>query len=251
MANSYGNIEFLVKTDVEDLRDIPYDPTNKPILDYVDLRDYASPVEDQRRLGSCVGQAMAGAYELLMLREVPERFIDLSRLFIYYNARLLDGHTETDEGAYIRDGIKSVKIYGVCSERVWPYHIQNFALTPSVTSYLDARSRSIKNYRRVSTVNHAVDALSNGYPVVFGLLVYTGFAELYREDSVLAMPSKSESPLGGHAMCLVGYDLSKELFLVRNSFGVDWGDQGYCWIPFDYARTEFLDMWVFDIDLFI
>lgn len=251
MSAIKNKIDYIVKADQEDLRDFVYIPRNIPLLDTVDLRPFASPVEDQRQLGSCIGNAIVGAYELLLLRNNPTKFIDLSRLFVYYNARLLEGHPETDEGAYIRDGIAAVRKYGICSERIWPYHIQNFALVPSISSYLDATSRNIKNYYRISTVNDAINALSAGYPIIVGLLVYSEFADITPENYILSVPDTDAQPLGGHAMCLVGYDLAKQLILVRNSFGVDWGDGGYCWIPFEYARTEFLDMWLFDINLII
>jgi C1A family cysteine protease len=73
---------------------------------------------------------------------------------------------------------------------------------------------------------------------------------LYDIGKVTArLPSKGEEPIGAHAMCFVGYNLSKKVFLARNSFGTDWGIDGYCFLPFDYVREEVMDSWIFDIDL--
>ena len=124
--------DFRVKADPIDWRDRYYNFARiESPRERVDLRSWASPVEDQLHLGSCVGQAVVGAYELLLNKADKTKFTDLSRLFVYYNARLLDNIPEEDVGAYTRDGIKAVNNYGVCSEQVWPYLIEKFANAPS------------------------------------------------------------------------------------------------------------------------
>jgi len=241
--------KYNVRQDPGDWRDLPYSFARLPLREAVDLRNWASPVESQGHLGSCTGQAVVGAYELLLKKEYPDKFIDLSRLFVYYNARLLENVVNQDVGAYVRDAVKSVQQYGVCAERVWPYNIQDFALTPSIPSYDDARHRNIKNYYRIVTLEDILDAINKDWPVVFSMRVYTSFDELYQDGNTTKMPAAGESPIGAHAMCFMGYDLNKKLLLARNSFGTDWGMGGYCYIPFDYARQEVMDSWIFDIEL--
>ena len=242
--------QYKVRADQQDWRDYIYTPTRDPLKDRVDLRPWTSAVEDQGHLGSCLGNAIVGAYELLIKREAPTKYEELSRLFIYYNGRLIDNNIENDEGLYVRDGIKSLRKYGVCSEKLWPYVIEQFAVTPTENCYEDAVTRNIKNYYRVGSFESILDALSNLHPVVFGMEVYSGFDQIeYAKDNILSMPNQNEEPLGGHAMCLVGYDMAKQLVLSRNSFGKDWGQNGYCWIPFEYMRNETMDSWIFDIDL--
>jgi C1A family cysteine protease len=238
--------QYKVRADQKDWRDYIYTPTRAPLKDRVDLRPWSSAVEDQGHLGSCLSNAIVGAYELLIKREAPTQYEELSRLFIYYNGRLLEGNVENDEGLYVRDGIKSVRKYGACSEKLWPYVIDQFAVTPTENCYQDARTRNIKNYYRIDSFEDILDALSNLHPVVFGIEIY---GEFETTSNVVPIPSQTEEPLGGHAMCLVGYDMSKQLVLARNSFGKDWGLNGYCWIPFDYMRDETMDSWIFDIDL--
>lgn len=244
---------FRVRADRPDDRDYDYnfarDPNPKSV---VDLRHLASPVEDQLHLGSCVGQAIVGAFELMINQLYPGKFIDLSRLFVYYNARLYEGgyYLNEDVGAYVRDGIKAVNKWGVCAERLWPYVVEEFASPPSIQSYEDAKSRIIRNYYRVYSVEDMIDAMNKGYPVVISMNVYDSFYNLsYPGLDVLDMPSSYEDLIGGHAVALVGYDLDKKMLLARNSFGLDWGDRGYFWIPFDYAVKDLMDCWVFTIEL--
>lgn len=242
--------DFRVKADPVDWRDRHYTfaRTDSP-RDRVDLRLWASPIEDQLHLGSCVGQAIVGAYELLVNKIDKAKFTDLSRLFVYYNARLLDNAQDEDVGAYVRDGIKAINKYGVCNESEWPYLIEKFSHAPSIQSYEDAQRRLIKKYYRIQNIEDIVDALNADSPVVSGMNVYNSFYELDNgRTTILPMPRGDEHLIGGHAVTLVGYDLPKQLFLARNSFGVDWGDNGYFWVPFDYVEQDFMDNWTFDIE---
>jgi hypothetical protein len=242
--------KYNVRQDEIDWRDLPYPFARQPLRESVDLRQWASPVESQGHLGSCTGNAVVGAYELLMNKEVPDKFIDLSRLFVYYNARLIENVINEDVGAYVRDAVKAVQKYGVCSERLWPYQIQDYSITPSIVSYDDARHRNIKNYYRIHTLEDTLDAINKEWPVVFSMRVYSQFEDLYdRGKDTATLPQKGEEPIGAHAMCFVGYDLNKKVLIARNSFGKHWGQNGYCYIPFDYVREEVMDSWIFDIDL--
>lgn len=242
---------FRVRADPRDWRDRYYNfaRATSP-REYVDLRPWASPVEDQLHLGSCVGQAVVGAYELLLNKLDKTKFTDLSRLFVYYNARLLDNVVNEDVGAYTRDGIKAVNKYGVCSEQVWPYLVYKFSHAPSIDSYDDAKTRTIKQYYRIENIEDIVDALNADFPVVTSMNVYDSFDDLeYSKDYILPMPAYDENLIGGHAVTFVGYDLTKKLFLARNSFGEDWCMGGYFWVPFNYAEKDFMDSWTFDIQL--
>lgn len=245
------SLVFRVKADKLDRRDIHYKFSgDKNSRDIVDLRPWASPVEDQLHLGSCVGQAIVGAYELMVNKLYPNKFIDLSRLFVYYNARALDNMVSEDAGAYVRDGIKAANQWGLCSELIWPYLINKFSLAPSIESYMDAKNRLIKKYYRVNNLKDIIDALNADYPVVIGMTVYDNFYELEKPGNyVLPMPKMNDNVIGAHAVTLVGYNKNTKKLLARNSFGADWGDKGYFWIPFEYAEIDFMDSWIFDIEL--
>ncbi len=213
----------------------------------VDLRNWASPIEDQLDLGSCTSNAFAGAYELMTKRLKSEDYVDVSRLFLYYNIRVIDGTVGMDAGGYLRDGVKAMSKYGLCEESIWPYDIAKFDVKPSDAAYKDARTRSITNYQRVDGFRLMLDAINNNRPIAFGMDVYRVFDYIGPDDPVIPMPNNNEHSSGGHAMCMVGYDLAKKQFLVRNSYGTEWGDRGYAWLPFEYVEKYAYDAWVFDL----
>jgi C1A family cysteine protease len=239
---------FIVNKDRVDSRDLICKAVNNNLSNIVDLRKWCSPIEDQLHLGSCVAQAIVGAFELMINKSYPGKFKDLSRLFLYYNARLLDGYTEEDVGVYVRDGIKAVNKWGICAEDLWPYLIKKFADIPMAESYIDAKTRLIDTYKRIETVDDMISTINTGFPIVSGIQVFNGFDEL-RRDGKLGMPSRKDELLGGHAICIVGYDNIKKYFICRNSFGEDWGDKGYFYMPHDYAEYYCMDAWMFDIKL--
>lgn len=213
----------------------------------VDLREWASPVEEQRQLGSCTAQAVVGAYELLTKMHYPAQFADLSRLFLYYNARKISGDIDEDIGAYISTAVEAVKTYGLCREDLWPYNADQFRVEPGYICYRDAKKRTISNVYEITSHDQIIDMLDRQYPVVVGVAVYSGFDQITNQSTTLHLPQLSEEPKGSHAMCIVGYDNVQQAFLLRNSFGDDWGEGGHVWVPYNYADQNFSDMWTFDV----
>jgi len=211
----------------------------------VDLRSKSPPVEDQKKLGSCTANALVGALEFLELKDaVP--FAALSRLFVYYNERVIENTVSSDSGAQLRDGIKTLAKQGVCPEKMWPYVISRFTEKPTKTCYANAAQHVILSYQRVQTLNDMKTCLSSGFPFVFGFTVYESFesAEVAR-TGIVPMPAQHEKVLGGHAVVAVGYDDTTERVMVRNSWGSSWGQSGYFTMPYDYITNPKLasDMW--------
>jgi C1A family cysteine protease len=213
----------------------------------VDLRQHCPPVYDQGQLGSCTANAIAAA---LQFNQIKERVADIftpSRLFIYYNERLMEHTVSEDSGAMIRDGIKSVADKGAPHEKLWPYNIAKFKSTPSTAAYKDgAKHKAIRYERVTATLPQLKGCLASGYPFVFGFSVYESFegAEVAK-TGVLSMPKPDEKQLGGHAVLCVGYDDASSRFIVRNSWGNKWGQAGYFTIPYDYLTDGNLsdDFW--------
>lgn len=236
---------FQWKPDKLDTRDYKYTVTQKASPSIVDLRTFCSPIENQGSLGSCTGQAIAGAIELLNKRN--RKPTDVSRLFIYYYERLLLGTVNYDSGAYIRDGIKATNHYGASLESYWPYDIRKFRQEPISEAKTDALNRKVTLYERVNDFNGCIDALSNGYPVVMGFCVYDSFmSKNVAKTGIMPYPNtKREKLLGGHAVLLVGYNKTKKVFIVRNSWGTNWGDKGYFYMPFDIVKPNMSsDYWI-------
>jgi len=233
------------KADKLDTRDYRYQVTQKLNPNVVDLRKYCSPIENQGSLGSCTGQSIAGAIELLNKRGGKHN--DVSRLFIYYYERLILGTVNYDSGAYIRDGIKATNKYGASLESLWPHDIRKFRQEPITEAKNDALNRKVTRYERVNDFNGCVDALTNGYPVVMGFYVYDSFMSTnVARTGIMPYPNtKREKLLGGHAVLLVGYDKTKKVFIVRNSWGTSWGDKGYFYMPFDIVKPNMSsDYWI-------
>ncbi len=212
----------------------------------VDLRPLCPPVYDQGQLGSCTANAIAGAIEFDRLKQELTDFTP-SRLFIYYNERVLEHTVDSDSGAQIRDGIKSVSKQGDCSEAEWPYVVARFKIRPALKCYADALQYRVVLYQRVrQTLSQLRGCLASGYPFVFGFTVYESF-----ESAVVArsghapLPKAGEPVIGGHAVVAVGYDDAKQWFLVRNSWGARWGLNGYFTLPYAYVTDDGLasDFW--------
>jgi C1A family cysteine protease len=229
-----------------DNRDYRYAVTQKASPNVVDLRPYCSPIENQGSLGSCTGQAIAGAIELLNKRSGKHN--DISRLFIYYYERLMLGTVNYDSGAYIRDGIKTTNHYGASLESYWPYDIKKFKNEPVAEAKNDALKRKVTRYERVTNFNGCIDALSNGFPVVMGFHVYSSFmtSAVSKYGNMPYPNTKRERLLGGHAVLLVGYNKTRKVFIARNSWGTGWGDRGYFYMPFNVVTNTSMssDYWV-------
>ncbi len=234
--------------DLPDHRDLLYGavrPVPPALPPRVDLRQTCSAIEDQGNLGSCTGNALAGAIEFLERKnKVP--FIDASRLFIYYNERVIEGTVKSDSGAMIRDGIKTLKKQGVCNEKRWPYIISKFAVKPTAPCYKEALEHQITSYHRIVTLDEMRTCLAEGFPFVFGFTVYEGFeSQDVAKSGIVNMPQPNERAVGGHAVLGVGYDETEKRFIVRNSWGTGWGQQGYFTMPYEYVADRNLsdDFW--------
>ncbi len=249
--NSLATNYFPVVYDLGDHRDFLYEKKDIELKEKVDLREYSGKVRNQAHLRSCSSEALIAAYEILLKKEHPEKYTDLSSLFVYHNARSYETRRPLiDAGVYIRDAIRAVKHFGVCAENVWPYNTLQFSITPTEASYEDAKKRTIGSYYRCKDFEDILDALNNDVPVVTAMRTYSNFGRLgWNGSSELTLPGDKDLNMGGHAVALVGYDRLTEKFIAKNSFGPFWGDKGYFYIPFEYAEQGFMDSWIFEIKL--
>ncbi|MEV8527369.1 C1 family peptidase [Streptomyces sp. NPDC052000] len=248
--------------DLPDARDHMYSAPRLALVTpppRTDLRDKLPPVYDQGRIGSCSANAIAGAFQFELMRQGLADFVP-SRLFIYYNERAMEGHVGADSGAQLRDGVKSVAKLGACPETEWPYD-DTPAVTdggpfpkeaaagkkPSASCYTDALKSTATAYQRIiQNLEQLKGCLAAGFPFVFGFTVYSSFEtpEVAKTGDA-QLPSTDDQLVGGHAVLAVGYDDSTQRFLVRNSWGPDWGQGGYFTLPYTYVTEPGLasDFW--------
>ena len=217
-----------------------YEPTIKAanLPKKVDLRQFMTHVEDQGEIGSCTANATAGAYEYLVKRN-QEIDYDVSRLFLYYNARKINGLEKQDSGAFIEWAMQALEKEGACCEPTWPYENakKRFKTKPDKDAYQEAKDYKIKEYKKVPTTLDAWrSVLAEGYPIIFGLTIFDSFMK--PRQGRISMPKKGDGSEGGHAMLCVGYSDPDQVFIVRNSWGESWGDKGYCYIPYEYMMNK-------------
>jgi C1A family cysteine protease len=160
---------------------------------------------------------------------------------------VIENSVDQDSGAMIRDGIKSVARQGAPHETLWPYVLNQFRKKPSKAAYADARKHQAVLYQRVQQdLSQMRGCLAAGFPFVFGFTVYTSFeSDRVASSGNVPMPTLKEKEIGGHAVLAVGYDNPRRRFIVRNSWGANWGLGGYFTMPYDYLLDENLsdDFW--------
>lgn len=213
----------------------------------VDLRADCSPIEDQGRIGSCVANAACGALEF-QHKKLGQPQVPMSRMFVYFNARRMRNTVDRDSGLIISEGMASLLAYGAPDEARWPYVAENFAAEPAPELYGEAMKNQPAEYARVERGDGVLGAVANGYPVVFGIsLPMRCFAEGGASGLIPeATAEEYRTATGGHSMLIVGYDLDKKTYLLRNSWGKDWGEAGYARIPFSVveAASQPNEFWI-------
>lgn len=227
----------------------------------VDLRNWCSPVEDQGALGSCTANSGVGLVEYFE-RKAFGKHVDASRLFLYKATRNLLGWTG-DTGAFLRDTMKALVLFGTPPETYWPYKIADFDKEPSAFCYAFAQNYQAIEYYRLDPAGTTPAALlqrikanlAASLPSMFGFSVYESFTQAASSGKI-PYPSPNESVVGGHAVDAVGYDDAVTItnandgsqttgaLLMRNSWGISWGNHGYGWLPYDYVlQGDAKDWW--------
>lgn len=218
----------------------------------VDLRSSFPPIEEQFTSGSCVGNALASILEYFYFYTTGQvtRF---SRLFIYYNARMMEDElshrhaTESDSGADIQFAIVSLIKYGCCEDQYWPFYEHLINIQPHDRAYENGQTYRLDEFSRLSNnINQLRECLADGYPFVMAIKIFPSFAS--NHHGFIPMPKRHErSSQYRHAVVCVGYIHSARVFIIRNSHGIHWGDHGYGYLPYEYVANKVLtkDLWAF------
>ncbi len=214
----------------------------------VDLSESCKLIYDQRSIGSCTANACSWAYYYQKRSFLP------SRLFLYYYSRLYDqqngdNSVKIDDGSTLESAVRTLKNKGVCPEGRYPYIIRKYGKRPPPRlSNIAVNNRIISFSKIAQNINSMKQCLANNKPFVFGIYVFDSYESSYTDRTgILTTPNtRTESFLGGHAICAVGYDDEKQLIKFANSYGKSWGDEGFGYIPYNYILNPDLadDMWV-------
>lgn len=240
------------RPDKPDIRDFRFsvarrDETLPPLPTSVDLRSGMPPCYDQGNIGSCTANAIGALLQFNQRKQGIAEFTP-SRLFIYYNERVIEGTVGEDAGAEIRDGIKSVNDLGAPPENVWKYVEGRFTRKPTRAAFRQAMLHQALKYERIANnLHHMQSCLAEGFPFAFGFSVYESFeGDAIAATGIMESPLSNEQMVGGHAVVAVGYDDERQVFLIRNSWGTDWGTlEGHFWMGYNYITEPNLadDFW--------
>ncbi len=202
---------------------------------------------DQFHLNSCSANAIAAALRYDELKEGRPHVPSPSRLFIYYNERVLAGVVGTNSPVSLRDGYRTVAKVGACPEAIWPYDARRFRRQPTPPCYHAARHhRAIAYYRIRRAISHLRACLAERYPFVMALAIHeSAMGRAVGRTGVLPVPTRRDRLIGGHAVLVVGYEHASRRLIFRNSWGRTWGDRGYGYLPYAFVASPDLawDFW--------
>ncbi|MGZ4864911.1 MAG: C1 family peptidase [Halobacteriota archaeon] len=245
------------------LRGVSRAPENLPPS--VDLRQWCSTVDDQGWLGSCTANAGVGLLEYFE-RKAFNKFTDASRRFLYKITRNMMGVTG-DTGAFPRNTMEAMTLVGVPPEWYWPYTDQSpdFDIEPPGWVYSIAERFEAVQYYSLSAACVPGDMLlqdvktwlAGGLPLMFGFPVFHRvLVQSKTNGGRFPFPcADTDFFVGGHAIDVVGYDDDLKIanidcgletrgaLLIRNSWGTEWGELGYGWLPYEYVVQGMTDDW--------
>jgi C1A family cysteine protease len=209
-----------------------------------DLTSLMTPVRNQGSEGSTVGFAVAAALEYQIQKQLNEQVI-ISPRYIYYYAQLEAGRDpHSDTGAFVRDAIKVLRTKGAVSEDTWPYRPGDVKSDPP-EELKTAKYYKISESYQVNGVEEVKSALRRYGPVVGGISVFS--STLAYRSGVISAPLPDEQLRGATAMCIVGYDDDRKVMKFKNSWGTQWGEEGYVYFSYDYVEKFLTDAWVFTL----
>ena len=211
-------------------------PTDIALPPKVSYREKFDWRWNQQNTNSCTAFSTLAAVKYTLRKDTNLDF-DPSQLFTYWCTRVMENDPNRDEGAEIRDTFKTLGVNGVAPSKDWPFHNFTVLKRPSPVAFIDAKKELLQGYYAVNQDHVSLKTcLASGYPFVTGIIVFPSL--VHSVNGIVPMPGSNEKPLGGHAVCCIGYDDEKMCYEFLNSWGVEWGDQGCFWLPYAFVENE-------------
>lgn len=234
----YGGTVFKV---VDDIEQRPFEQTYIPMpslaVSNIDLRSSFTTIKSQGPIGACASFAFTSVYEYILNKNGKLTESDLSERFLYYNTRKRMGTVDSDSGSNMYDAGKALEDEGLCAEDMcqYSYDFSAHLEEPHPHAYADGLTRRVAEIKNVSIKEQDIkSALIEGYPVIISLRLHESFNDI-GPDGFVKRPDESDAVVGWHAMVVVGFSDKDKVFILRNSWGTDFADKGYCYVPYSYV----------------
>ncbi len=201
----------------------------------VDLKPLFPPIPRERHDIPC---DTAAAIVAILQYEDPQW--TGSKLFLYYNERVVEGCERSDLGRLLGDGVRALARQGVCSESAWPFRTDQVDVQPSNACYQEAEaSRAWAIYSLPNDMESMKHCLAAGWPFLVGVAVYPSWDAPRASREVIPWPAAGEVSLGGTAAVCVGYDDRLGVWRMR-------GRRGYFTLPYRYLLDSSMstELWV-------
>lgn len=241
------NRRYAALRDVHDVRDrmyrMSYLPPKLPPL--VDLREWAGPIKDQQNEGSCTGHAFSSAREWIA-RKYEKSSVILSPQCLYVEELVKSGDFPNDVGAMPRTACQVLTQLGCCEADLYPY-IPGQLTIPTPEQSANAIKYKTGAYHRMASLDNVLTCLADPtpWPVPVAFTVYESFeSDAVANTGIMPVPLPGERVLGGHEVLCLGYDMTKQMAIIQNSWGSSWGDHGYFWMPFQVLSDPSSDLWI-------
>lgn len=238
-----------------DIRDWVYQPALLSLPDELINCEFAAPILDQGQEGACTGFALAAVINFLLRQRGEKRLV--SPRMLYEMARRYDEWPgEKYDGSSARGAMKGWVAHGVCDQKLWPNGLQGSRhFTPERAS--QALSTPGGAYYRVQQrqVRDVHAALNETGVCYLTIMVHKGWAEpgpksfdvsmlMRGKKRVLRLPviAREGRASDGHAVAIIGYN--REGFVIQNSWGKDWGENGFALLPYEDFLMHATDVWV-------
>lgn len=211
------------------------------------LRSEWPAIYNQGQIGSCTANAFCSCFKYLCDNKVFEP----SRLYVYYKERvLMNPHGPvTDSGAFVTEAYNWVCRNGVCGEAYWPYDVSKVNDEPPALADQDAKDHTVGSFFQIRMDNDLHNTLAwcllQRKPVMLAFGVYASFSNV-GSDGLAPVPNPQNyndpnDPIdpfyGGHEVVIIGFDEEKRLYTIANSWGSDWGDNGFFYVPYEFIEN--------------